>query len=103
HGKNFLIGNLAVMQLDAAIGQAGNNRIVGDHHDGASLAVQFAQQAQDNLFVDRVQVPSGLVGQNDFRIVDQGASDVNPLLLSSGQLGWKMMGGIFQPHMGQRS
>jgi hypothetical protein len=45
--------------------------------------MQFAQQAQDNLFVDRIQISGGLVGQNDFRIVDQGARDAHPLLLTA--------------------
>ena len=73
-----------MVQFDAAVGQAGDDRVVSDHHDGASLAVQFAQQAQNNLFVDRVQVSGGLVGKNDFGIVDQGAGNADSLLLSAG-------------------
>ena len=84
HGENFLIGDLAVVQFDPAIGQAGDDGIMGDHHDGASLAMQFAQQAQDNLFVDRIQIAGGLVGQNDLGIVDQGARDADSLLLAAG-------------------
>ena len=52
HGEDFLGGDFAVMQFDAAVGQAGDDGVVGDHHDGASLLVQFAQQAQDDFFVD---------------------------------------------------
>ena len=102
HGENFLVGNLAVMQFDAAVGQAGDYGVVRDHHDGASLAMQFAQQAQDDLFVDRIQIAGGLVGQNDFRIVDQGARDAHPLLLAAGELGGQMPGAVFQAHVGQR-
>ena len=71
------------------------------HDDGASLAVQFAQQAQDDLFVDRVQIAGGLVGQNDLGIVDQGARDADPLLLPAGKVGRQMPGAVLQAHMGQ--
>ncbi len=101
HGENFLIGNLAVMQLDSAIGQAGHDGIVRDHHDGAALAVQFSQQAQNDFFVDRVQIARRLVGQNDFGIVDQGARDANPLLLATGKLRGQVMGPLFQADVGQ--
>ena len=39
HSEDFLGGNFAVMQLNTAIGEAGNNRVVGHHNDGASLLV----------------------------------------------------------------
>ena len=86
HGEDFLIGDLAVMQFDSAISQTGHGGIVRDHHDGASLLMKFAQQAQDDLFVHCVQVSSGLVGQDDFGIVDQCAGDANSLLLASRKL-----------------
>ena len=43
HGEDFLSGDLAVVQFDAAVGEAGDDRVVRHHHDGASLLVQFAQ------------------------------------------------------------
>ena len=43
HGKHFLGGDFAVVQFDAAVGQAGDDGIVRDHDDGASLLVKFAQ------------------------------------------------------------
>ena len=39
HGEEFLGGNAAVVQLNPAIGQARNYRVVSDHHDGSSLLV----------------------------------------------------------------
>ena len=53
------------MQLDAPVGQTRHDRIVRDHHDGASLLVKLAQQAQDNLFVGRIKIPRGLVCQDN--------------------------------------
>ena len=63
--------------------------------------MQLAQQAQDDLFVDGVQVAGGLIGENDLGIVDQGARDADPLLLSARELSGQMPGTLFQSHMGQ--
>jgi len=70
HGEDFLSCDFAVVQFNAAVGEAGDNGVVRHHHDGASLLVEFAQKAQDNLFVDGVEVTSGLVGEDNFGIVD---------------------------------
>jgi hypothetical protein len=87
--KHFLGGDFAVMQFDAAVGQARHDGIVRHHHNGAPLLVKFAQQAQDDFFVDGVEVAGGLVGEHDLRIVDEGARDADPLLLASGELRWE--------------
>ncbi len=81
HGKHFLRCDLAVMEFDAAVGQARHHRVVRDHHDGAPLLMKLAQQAQNDFFVDRIEVAGGFVGQDDLGIVDQGARDADPLLL----------------------
>jgi hypothetical protein len=102
HGENFLVGNFTVMQLDSAISEAGDDGVVRNHYDGASLAMQLAQQAQDDFFIDCVQISSGFIGQNDLRIVDQGAGDANPLLFSAGELSGQVPGAVFQADMRQR-
>ena len=56
------------------------------------------RQAQDDLFVDGVEVSGGLVGQHDFWIVDQGARYADTLLLAAGKLGGKVVGALFQSH-----
>ena len=86
HRKNFLRGDFAVVQFDAAVRQPRDHRIVRDHHDRSSLLVQFAQQAQNDFFICRVEIAGGLVCKNDFRIVNQRARDAHALLLASGKL-----------------
>ena len=86
HGEDFLSCDLAVVQFDAAVSQAGDDGVVRHHDDGASLLMEFAQQAQDDLFVNGVEVARGLVGKNDLGIVDQGARDADALLLATGKL-----------------
>ena len=66
-GKHLLVGDAAVVQVHAPVGEARHYRVVRDHHDGASLLVELAQQAQHDLFVLRVEVAGGLVGENDAR------------------------------------
>ena len=84
------------MQFDATVGQTRDNRIVRDHDDGASLLVEFAQQAQNNFFVYGIEVAGGLVSEHDFRIVDERARDANALLLASRKLRWQVLGAIFE-------
>src|SRR5271166_370781 len=98
HGEDFLDRDLAVVQFDAAVSEAGNNRVVGHHDDGSSLLVQFAQQAQDNLLVRGVEVSRGLVGEYDLGIVDQGARDADALLFAAGKLGGNVVSALFQSH-----
>ena len=84
HGENFAGGDLAMVQFDTAVSKAGNDRVVRDHHDGSALLMQLPQQAQDDFFIDGVEIPSGLVGKNNLRIIDEGAGDADALLLSAG-------------------
>ena len=95
HRENFLRGDFAVMQFNAAVGQTSDDRIVSHHDDRASLLVKFAQQAQNDFFVDRVEIASGFVGQNNFRVVDQRAGNANTLLLASGKLRRQVAGAVF--------
>src|SRR6202163_3858100 len=84
------------MQFDAAVGQTRYYGIVRHHDDGASLLMQFAEQAQNDFLVRRVEVAGGLVGEHDFRIVDEGAGDAYALLLASGELRRQVFGAVFE-------
>jgi hypothetical protein len=88
HGEDFLNGDATMMEFDATVGQAGNDRIVRDHHDRAPLLMEFAKEAQDNFFVLGIEITSGLVGKDDLRIIDESAGDANALLLAAGKMGW---------------
>ena len=80
-----------MMEFDATVGQASDDRIVGDHDDGAALGMELAQQPEDDLFVLGVQIAGGLVGQDDLRIVDEGAGNADALLLAAGKLRGQVM------------
>ncbi len=60
--------------------------------------MQFTQQPHDDFFVCGIEVASGLIGQNDFGIVDQRPRNADTLLLAAGKLRRKMIRAIFQAH-----
>ena len=92
-----------MMQFDAAVGQARHHGIVRDHHDGASLLVKLAQQAQHDLFVQRVEIAGRLVGENDLGIIDQRPRNADALLLASGKLRGQVMRAIAQANRASAS
>src|SRR5437764_821526 len=71
---------------DDRLGVVGHVGLVGDHHDGAALGVEPAEQRQHVLGGDGVEVAGGLVGQDQGGIGGDGAGDRHPLLLAAGQL-----------------
>lgn len=86
--------DLPILYLDDAVCLQRHTFIMGDHEDGLSiLAVGQFQQGDDLLRILPVKVPCRLVRQQDRGLVDQGAPDCRPLLLSPGKLPRQ----VFQP------
>ena len=74
----------AVLQGDHYVGQRGQLRVVGHEHQRASLCTAHRDQKFDNLPPRRaIQIAGGLVGEEDGRIVGQGAPDRHALLLTA--------------------
>ncbi len=96
------LNHAAVLQVDPPVGALPHLFIVGHHQDGVSLFVQLFQNPHDDLFVGRVQVSRGLVGQDDLRLVDQGPRDGHPLLLASRQLRRQMLRPVPQTYLVER-
>jgi hypothetical protein len=61
---------MAVSQFDAAVGLAGDVRVMRHHQDGVAGVVQFAENLDDDGFVGFVKISGGLVGENNLRLVD---------------------------------
>jgi hypothetical protein len=49
----------------------------------------------------RIQIASGLVGENNLRIIDQGPRDADALLFATGKLRWQVMRAISQANASQ--
>src|ERR1044071_1029471 len=66
----LFLDDAAVEEVDRAGGVAGEARVVGDHADRRPLLVQLVQKPHHLLAVVRVQVPGGLVGEQDRGLAD---------------------------------
>lgn len=73
----------AVEEADDALGAGGDAVVVSDHDDGPAGFPKVVKQGHDLLPALRVEVSRRLIGQEDRRIVGQGARQRDPLLLSS--------------------
>ena len=81
-----LVHHAAVEEVDGAVRVAREARVVRDHADRGAAAVQLAQQLHHRLAVLRVEVPGGLVGEQDRGLPDQRARHGHALLLAAGEL-----------------
>jgi len=80
---------VAIAQGDDARREAlGERAFVRDHDDGhAEVRLNFAEELEDLLAVDAVEVAGGLIGEKDCRAIDQGAGDGAALLFAAGEFG----------------
>ena len=72
---------------------------MGDHDDGAALFVELLQQLHHFLAMLRIEVAGGLVGEDEFRRVDDGARHRDALLLSARKLHREMLQAMAHVHL----
>src|SRR3990172_11976939 len=85
--------------MDDAPAVGGDVRLVGDEEDShLHLPVEPLEDLQDLLAGAGIQVPGGLIGQDEGGAVDQGPGDGYPLLLAPGKLCGAVVGPVFQPY-----
>jgi len=64
---------------------------VGDHDDGhAGVFLNFFKEREDGFARRAVEISGGLIGEEDFWAVDEGAGDGGALLLAAGKLAGPM-------------
>ena len=73
----------AVSKDDRALCNFRNLRVMGDDYKCGTVHMQFAEQFHNDLFIGLVQVAGRFIGEDDLRIVDQGARDADSLLLAA--------------------
>ena len=88
--------DFAVAHVDDAVGVQGDIVFVGDEHDGVALLVEAFEQRHDFVTGGGIEVAGGLVGQQDRRVVDQGASDRHALALTAGELVGLVVHALFE-------
>ena len=86
HGDALIDGEMAMDEFDAAVGLLGDVGVVGDHENGVAGAVKFAEQSDNDFFVGFVEVAGGLVGQDEFGLIDESAGNGDALLFAAGKL-----------------
>jgi len=74
---------------------------VRDHDGWCDLGVKIAEELEDDLLIGGVQVAGGLIGEDDFRIIDQGAGDGDALLFAAGELRGQVSGAGFHADAAQ--
>src|SRR5882672_7759994 len=93
---------VAVSKLDATVSLTRDIRVVRHHQDGVASVVQFAKNLDDDCFVGFVEIASGLVGENDLRLINQRARDGHALLLAAGELRGEMRQAVAKAYALQR-
>src|ERR1700716_3020921 len=82
-----LVDDLPVGEEDDAIGIAGGDGVVGDHHERlAPIGDRLAHELEDLSTCLGVEVAGRLVGEDDLRTARERARDGDALLLSARQL-----------------
>ncbi len=76
----------AVVHKDYPVGVSRNIFVVSDHDDGVAFAVETDEELHDLTGGDAVEVSGRLVGEQDRRLVHEGAGDGDPLALAAGEL-----------------
>ena len=81
------VHNLAVTHVQDAMSVGGGFGIVRDHDDGlAEILIELAEQAEDSFGTFGIEVAGGFIGQDDFWLADDGASERHALLFAAGKL-----------------
>jgi hypothetical protein len=96
-----VLDDLAVEQEDDAVRRRRRPAVVGHHHDRLAVLVHRApQQLQHLLGGRRVEVPGGLVGEQDRRARDQAAGERDALLLAARELRGAVTDSVGEPDRG---
>src|SRR6266511_3657067 len=88
----------AVAQVDLAAGVRRDVMLVGDQHDRLAGPEQLLEQSHDLFAGGRVEVAGRLVGEQDRRLVHEGAGDRDALALAARQLVRLVVHAVAQAH-----
>lgn len=94
--------DLAVVEGDAAASEAGHLGIMGDHDDGVPLGVKAFEEFDDDSLIGGIEISGRLVGEEDGRVVDEGAGDADALLLASTELAGEVAGTVGEAYVLER-
>ena len=81
--RRRLVHNASVKQMDGAVGEARVARVVRHHADRRALTMKLVEELHHRFPVLRVEVPGGLVGEQDGRLAAQRPGNRHALLLAA--------------------
>jgi hypothetical protein len=97
HGNALVDREMPVDEFDASVGLLRDVWVVRDHQNGVAAGVQLAKQPEDDLLIGLVEVPSGFIGKDQFRLIDQRPGDGDALLFAAGKLRRKVRQSVAEP------
>src|SRR5208282_94387 len=100
--RRWLVGeDLAVADVDDAVSKLRDIGLVGYEDDGVAAGVELVEEGHDLEAGLGVKVAGGLIGEDDRRVVDQGAGNGDALALAAGELVGLVHHARFQAHIGE--
>src|SRR5580698_2477886 len=100
-GKFGNLREAAVSEFDAAIGKPPDGWRVGDHQDRVPFGMKFPKQLENDLFIHFIQIPRGLVRQNQLGMIDQSTRHGHALLFAAGKLRRQKRDAVRESHARQ--
>ena len=85
-GRGHVGGDDAIADVDDAMGELGDVRLMGDDDDRVPVRVEFLKKGHDLVAGLGVEVAGRFVGEDDRGPVDEGAGDGDTLALPAGEL-----------------
>jgi hypothetical protein len=74
--------------------------VVRDHYQNGFLSLlQFNQQGRDGVGGLLIEVPGGLITQEEMRLHDQGPRQCDSLFFPAGKLGWPVFHSILKAYL----
>src|SRR5262249_24922445 len=97
-----LDGDFAVADFDASWRDRGDFGVMSNKHSGAAFGAKLTKKVEDGLAGVGIEVTGRFIGENNSRVVDEGASDSGALLLTAGKLAGAVPGAIGHVHCLER-
>lgn len=97
NNENWLLQNFSVAYLQYAVRRGDEEGVVrGDEHPYFRFVCDGAEHLGDAAARERVEVACWLVGDDEARLMDEGASKGDALLLTPGEFEAAMVGAFEQ-------
>ena len=95
--RGVVPGEAAVFDVEGSPGPGGGGGVVGDQQDRSTVVREGGEVIENDGGIFLVEVAGGFVGEQDFRVVEQGPREGGALSLAGAQFRRSMREAIGQP------